>query len=88
MAGDLQQLKLDLDEARALRHPQRAMRVTLECGHLRLMPYINTVMGIGAFTNCRICPPQPNGRLVVNREETGLLFDEGMDRHESEEKPE
>lgn len=75
----LDQLKFELDEASALRHPKRAMRVTLECGHLRLMPYINTVMGIGAFTACWLCP---GDRLVVNREETGVLFNEGMNRHE------
>lgn len=60
-------------------HPKRAMRVTLECGHLRLMPYINTVMGIGAFTDCRLCEAD---RLAVNVEETGVLFDEGWAERE------
>lgn len=66
-----------IKEATALRHPYRSMRVTMECGHLRLMPYINTVMGIGAQTACKICPSD-NGqttRTVVNVEETGHLDD-------------
>lgn len=66
------EIRHDLDEAAALRHPMRLMRVTLECGHLRLIPHINTVMGIGAHTTCGICPDEP-GRLVVNVEETGRL---------------
>jgi electron transfer flavoprotein alpha/beta subunit len=68
-----------LEEAAALRHPQRAMRVTLECGHLRLMPWIGTVMGIGAQTSCAICPKSedsyPPSRVVVNCEETGTLHE-------------
>jgi hypothetical protein len=68
-----------IEEASALTHKHRAMRVTLECGHLRLMPMINCVMGIGAFTGCTICPPDKDGhtvaRMVVNVEETGHLHD-------------
>ena len=68
-----------VDEARALTHPQRAMRVLLECGHLRLMPWNATVMGIGAQTACGICPA-PEGkphivRLVVDVAETGVLHE-------------
>lgn len=68
-----------VNEARDLRHPHRSMRVTLECAHHRLMPFINTVMGIGAQTACSICPPESDGhtqaRTVVNVEETGFLDD-------------
>jgi len=69
---DIEQLKHDLDEAIALRHPQRTMRVTLECGHLRLLPWSSTVLGIGASTLCRLCADAD--RLVVNVEETGVLL--------------
>jgi len=63
------------EEARALRHPQRSMRVTLECAHMRLMSANATAMGIGASTMCPICPDKPT-RLVVNIEETGILDEE------------
>jgi hypothetical protein len=67
-------------QAKELKHPMRAMRVTMECGHLRLTPEINTRMGIGTYTICRICPT-PEGetvasRQVVNVEETGILHDD------------
>ena len=61
--------------AREHRHPQRAMRVTLECGHMRLMSWHSSAMGISASTICLICVDQPS-RLVVNLEETGILSDE------------
>lgn len=67
-----------VDDARALRHPWRAMRVALECGLLRLLPWHSTVMGVGAYTGCRICPSADGGwveRLVVNVEETGVLHE-------------
>jgi len=64
-------------EARAFRHPQRLMRVTLECAHLRLLPWNVTVTGIGSHTLCQVCPDKPS-RTVVNIEETGVLSDEGV----------
>lgn len=72
-----------LTEARALRHPRRAMRVTLECGHLRLMPWNTSVMGIGAYAGCKLAPcAGPDGeladRMVVNMEETGTLLFEHL----------
>lgn len=64
-------------EAHLLRGDFRSMRVTLECAHMRLMPRLDTIMGIGARTACMICPMTETGtwqsRLVVNIEETGVL---------------
>ncbi len=68
------QLHRDIDAAKAGTHRQRAMRVTMECGHLRLMPFIDTVMGIGSMCGCQVCPDHP-ARTVVNVEETGVLHD-------------
>lgn len=69
-----------VESARSGFHPHRAMRVTLECGHLRLMPQINCIMGIGAKTSCFVCPDEEPGykvaRTVVNVEETGVLHDD------------
>ena len=62
-------------EAEAHRQPRRAMRVTLECAHLRLLPWQDTIMGIGAQTGCLICPDRPT-RVVVNIEETGVLHND------------
>ena len=74
-----------MDDARALRHSFRAMRVTLECGHLRLMPHIDTVMGLGSLTSCGICAVDADGdyvvRTVVNCEETGTLHESWGRRH-------
>lgn len=68
-----------IDQSTALTFPWRAMRVTLECGHLRLMPHINAAW-IGAHTSCSICvsPTGEDGRVrqVVNVEETGILHDD------------
>ena len=79
---NVQQILHDIDEARALRHPQRAMRVLLECGHLRLMPNIATATGVGSHTACGICPKDGDGRrptrLVVDIAETGELWLESM----------
>ncbi len=66
------QLHKDIELAAAHKGNQRAMRVTMECGHLRLMPFIDTVMGIGSMAGCQVCPDHP-GREVVNVEETGVL---------------
>ena len=51
---------------------QRSMRVTLECGHFRLLPWNVTLTGIGSETSCFICPARPV-RTVVNIEETGII---------------
>lgn len=75
---DLKKLIADMDTASQFQGDQRAMRVTLECSHLRLMPYINTIMGIGSWTMCTVCPQDM--RRVVNIEETGKLFDETWNR--------
>jgi hypothetical protein len=76
---EFQQLNDAIEAARSGFGPMRAMRVTLECGHLRLMPAIGTAMGIGAKAACQICPAASNGysptRTVVNIEETGVLHD-------------
>jgi hypothetical protein len=78
-SADVAEMTRALDEAAAGTHTHRAMRVTLECAHLRLMPWISTVMGIGAQTGCAICPRDEHGytasRIVVNVEETGTLHE-------------
>lgn len=66
-------------EARAHQHPQRLMRVTLECSHLRLLPWNVTGTGIGSRTMCPVCPDKPS-RIVVGIEETGVLSDQGARR--------
>jgi len=66
-------------EARAHRHPQRLMRVTLECSHLRLMPWNVTGTGVGSHTLCPVCPDRP-ARIVVGIDETGALSDQGARR--------
>lgn len=75
---DSKQLQKDMEAAHQFKGDCRAMRVTLECSHIRLMPYINCIMGIGSFTRCIICEPERGkDRLVVNIEETGVLWQEG-----------
>ena len=59
-----------MDEAARFEHPLRKMRITLDCAHMRLIPWIDTILGIGASTHCNICNVT---RLVVNQEETGVL---------------
>lgn len=61
----------EVEAARTGTHPHRLMRVTLDCGHYKLMPKIDTAMGIGAFTGCRYCPVGTDP-MVVNVEETGV----------------
>ena len=73
--SDVKKLIADMDAAREFRGDQRAMRITLECGHLRLSPYINTIMGIGAWTICSVCDKWSD-RRVVNIEETGVLYED------------
>lgn len=57
--------------------PKRAMRVFLECGHIRLMRWNLTVAGIGASTKCPVCP-EHTVRLVVKMEETGVTYTPSM----------
>lgn len=64
-------------------HPQRLMRVTLECAHHRLLPWNLTGTGIGSQTLCVICPDQPV-RTVVDIQETGVLSDIGVRRASEE----
>lgn len=66
-------------EAQNFRHPQRLMRVSLECGHARLLPWNVTGTGVGSYTLCSVCPDRPE-RLAVNIEETGVLSDQGARR--------
>lgn len=72
------QILRDVEAAAAHRHPRRAMRVLLECGHLRLMPWNVTVLGVGAVTSCGLCPRAADGhytaRMVVDVAETGVLW--------------
>lgn len=78
-----QQILHDIEEARAFRHPERAMRVLLACSHLRLIPAFAIGAGVGSHTACGICPRAEDGgwvtRLVVDIAETGVLWDESMD---------
>lgn len=57
--------------------PKRAMRVFLECGHIKLMQWNLTVAGIGASTLCPVCPGEP-GRMAVKIEETGVMYTPSM----------
>lgn len=64
----------EIASAARFEHPERMMRITLECGHFRLMQWQQCgVGGIGFHTNCDICAPIPVTRLIVNMEETGVL---------------
>lgn len=65
-----------VESAARLQHPQRAMRITLECGHIKLGAWNMCVMGIGAFSGCALCDDVV--RLVVNMEETGVLWEKNM----------
>jgi hypothetical protein len=68
-------LRAAMEEAAQHRGPHRAMAVTLECGHLRLMSQVNTIMGPGALTGCRMCGEDCPPRMVCKVEETGVLHD-------------
>lgn len=61
-----------VDQAREMNHDYRAMRVTMECGHIRLMPYIDSISGIGTHTECHLCN---RARQIVNVEETGTIHE-------------
>lgn len=78
---NIQQIIHDIEEARALRHPQRAMQVLLACGHLRLMPWTATVAGADSYTACASCSGgEQVVRLVVEVSETGALWHDSMDQ--------
>lgn len=60
-------------QAALFEHPERAMRVVLECAHMRLMPWhVANQSSIGASTLCRVCSGGPS-RLIVEVQETGVL---------------
>jgi hypothetical protein len=66
-------IREEIARAERHEHPERLMRITLECGHFRLQQWQNAVGGIGFHTNCNICSAVPVTRLIVNMEETGVL---------------
>ncbi len=69
--NEFMQKLIDRQESAArLEHPERLMRITLECAHLRLMPFVDSLGGIGWSTQCNICNV---GRVIVNVEETGAI---------------
>jgi hypothetical protein len=69
----LKQLYAEVDAAARFEHPKRKMRITLECGHYRLMEaHLCVAGGIGWSTVCKVCPDGPS-RVIVNQEETGVL---------------
>jgi hypothetical protein len=88
---DIRQHDLDRQAAERHQHPREAMRVLMECGHIRLMPQVDTVQGVGALTGCAVCVPEPGQRtverLVVDVQETGKLFYDTMYRPRVETPP-
>jgi hypothetical protein len=66
----MKELQAKIASAARFEHPDRLMRITLECAHMRLMPFQDALGGIGWSTNCKICNVS---RLIVNQEETGVL---------------
>jgi hypothetical protein len=74
---DVTNLLEQVAAAARFEHPQRLMRITLECGHYRLMEACNcTGGGIGWSTACKLCEESQSKqvvRLIVNVEETGVL---------------
>jgi hypothetical protein len=70
MNDAMKQLHDKLDAAARFEHPERLMRVTMECAHMRLMTFRNSIGGIGFNTTCNICSV---ARVIVNVEETGVL---------------
>lgn len=78
MTSYLDEIEEALASAKRLEHPDRLVRITLECAHYRLMLARDCLGGIGWSTACNICPPSPEtgyrpARLIVNQEETGVL---------------
>jgi hypothetical protein len=66
----MQKLLADQESAAKYEHPERLLRITLECAHMRLMKFIDSLGGIGWSTHCNICDTT---RKIVNVEETGVL---------------
>jgi hypothetical protein len=69
-------VRQEMESAERLEHPMRLLRITLECGHFRLMPWQDCLGGIGWSTQCNICTEAKGsqvGRQIVNVEETGAL---------------
>ena len=70
---DYKNIREEFARAERLEHPERLMRITLECAHFRLQTWQNVGGGgIGFHTNCHVCPDKAS-RLIVNMEETGVL---------------
>lgn len=73
-----QRLIVEMERARNHEGDLRSKCVTLECGHLRLMPHLATIMGVDSHTGCKICTEaNPTGEQIARRvckiEETGSL---------------
>jgi hypothetical protein len=77
---DLAGLTAAMDDARLHRGPHRAVAVTMECGHLRLLSALACTMGPGAWTGCRMCGDDFPARMVVKVEETGVLHTESWSK--------
>lgn len=88
MALTADQIAVAVLSAKDHKHPFRAMRTTLECSHIRLIPFVQAADGIGAWAACRICRPEEGERnamrQVVNVEETGVLFPDWLKAQTSE----
>jgi hypothetical protein len=73
----IKELIADQESAARFEHPERLMRITLECGHFRLQQFIVAATGgIGWSTACKICEETQGKqvvRVIVNVEETGTL---------------
>ena len=71
------EIQSEIELAARLEHPERLLRITLDCGHLKLTEArIMETGGIGWSTGCHICPADPGQvcvRKIVNVEETGVL---------------
>jgi hypothetical protein len=65
-----------MESARKFEHPNRLMRLTLECGHLKLSEASMGVGVIGFSSLCKICSEHKGrsiSRQIVKEEETGEL---------------
>lgn len=73
----IKQIIEEQELAAKFQHPERLMRITLECGHLRLQQFLVAATGgIGWSTACKICEEIQGKqvvRVIVNVEETGVL---------------
>lgn len=72
MSKKMKDLQDKVNAAAKFEHPERLVRLTLECAHLRLEQFQNCMPGtsIGWSTTCNICGVS---RAIVNQEETGVL---------------